>query len=96
MAGREVKGWVVPQPIGLLLLGAVISCGAYFYHEMGWQHDQLVILSTQKQDAEKVAAQEHADRALQASADQAWREKLNNQMSELRNEFKNLKTKAGQ
>lgn len=89
MAGREIKGGIVVHPIlATAILGAVISIGGLMYHnfstELTWQHDQLVILSTQKADAEKMAKQEHDDRALQESADRAWREKMSNQMAELR------------
>lgn len=89
VAGREIKGGIVVHPIlATAILGAVISIGGLMYHnfstELTWQHDQLVILSTQKADAEKMAKQEHDDRALQESADRAWREKMSNQMAELR------------
>lgn len=92
MAGREVKGFVVPQWMAVVLLGSFITIMGAMYKsfsgEMAWQHDQLVILSTQKQDAEKVAMQEHQDRALSESTNQAWREKMNNDMAELRRTIK--------
>lgn len=31
MAGREVKGWVVPQPLGVALIVTVLGVGGYMY-----------------------------------------------------------------
>lgn len=58
MAGREVKGGIVIHPIiATALLGAVIAIGLSVRSEMSWQHDQLVILATQKVEADKRAAE---------------------------------------
>lgn len=96
VAGREIKGGIVVHPVlASAILGAIVTIGGAMYYnsnaqanatrtELAWQHDQLVRLTTQKEDAEKAAKQEHDDRALQESADRAWREKLSNQMAELR------------
>lgn len=85
MAGREIKGGIVLHPIvATTILGLLVTLGLAFRSELNWQHDQLVILTTQKQDAEKAASQEHIDRANQESADKAWREKMTNQMNDLK------------
>jgi len=58
VAGREVKGGIVIHPIiATALLGAVIAIGLSVRSEMSWQHDQLVILATQKVEADKRAAE---------------------------------------
>lgn len=85
VAGREIKGGIVLHPIvATTILGLLVTLGLAFRSELNWQHDQLVILTTQKQDAEKAASQEHIDRANQESADKAWREKMTNQMNDLK------------
>lgn len=94
VAGREVKGFVVHPIIATAILGAMITFGFTQRSELNWQHDQLVILATQKEDAEKAAKQEHDDRANQDSADKAWREKMTNQMNELKFVVQNT-TKPG-
>lgn len=56
VAGREVKGGIVIHPIiATAILGAIVTVGLSIRSEMNWQHDQLVILSTQKLDADKRA-----------------------------------------
>lgn len=85
MAGREVKGGIVIHPIiAAAILGAIITIGLGLRSEMNWQHDQLIILTTQKADAERAAKEERDRRDLQESADKAWREKMSNQMAELK------------
>lgn len=85
MAGREVKGGIVIHPIiATAILGVIITIGLGLRSEMNWQHDQLIILSTQKADAEKSAKEERDRRDLQESADKAWRERISNQMAELK------------
>lgn len=84
MAGREVKGGIVIHPIiATAILGVIVTIGLGVRSEMNWQHDQLVKITTQKEDAEKAAAQEHADRAQQASTDAAWRERMRSDMNNL-------------
>ncbi len=56
MAGREVKGGIVIHPIiATAILGVVVTIGLSIRSEMNWQHDQIVIIRTQKDDAEKSA-----------------------------------------
>lgn len=62
MAGREIKGGIVIHPIiATAILGAVISIGGLMYHnfssELAWQHDKLVTLSVQKEEADKRATE---------------------------------------
>lgn len=96
MAGREVKGGIVIHPIiATAILGVVVTLGISARSEMNWQHDQLVRLATQKEDAEKAASQEHFDRQQQASADQAWRESMNNKMNNLNNLVSQAQIKKG-
>jgi hypothetical protein len=87
VANREVKGFVIHPIFASAIVGLIVTLGLSFRSELNWQHDQLVILATQKVDAEKSAQQEHIDRANQESADKAWREKMSNQMAELRLKF---------
>lgn len=84
VAGKEVKGFVIHPIFASAIVGLIVTLGLSFRSELSWQHDQLITLSTQKNDAEARAKQEHDDRALQESADRAWREKMTNQMAELR------------
>jgi len=52
--GRQIKGGIVIHPIiATALLGAVIAIGLSVRSEMSWQHDQIVKITTQKEDAEK-------------------------------------------
>lgn len=88
VAGREIKGGIVIHPlIASAILGIIVTLGLAVRSELNWQHDQLVILTTQKTEADARAKQEHDDRALQESADKAWRESMSNKMSELKNQF---------
>ena len=58
VAGREVKGGIVIHPIiATALLGAVIAIGLSIRSEMSWQHDQIIVISTQKLEGEKRAAE---------------------------------------
>lgn len=51
-----MKGGIVIHPIiATAILGAIVTVGLSIRSEMNWQHDQLVILSTQKLDADKRA-----------------------------------------
>lgn len=92
MAGREVRGLVVPPWAAAVFLTAILGGGGYAWKTVSdgqrENHDALIILKTQKEDAEKLALQEHNDRALQESADKAWREKMSNQMAELKMQIK--------
>lgn len=85
MAGREVKGGIVIHPIiASAILGVIVTIGLGLRSEMNWQHDQLIVITTQKDDAEKAAKMERDRRDLQESADKAWREKMSNSMAELK------------
>lgn len=70
--GRQIKGGIVLHPIvATAILGAIITIGGAMYHnfstELSWQHDQLVILATQKDDEQKAAAErkEELEKRLQ-------------------------------
>lgn len=61
MAGREVKGGIVIHPIiATAILGAIIASATFMYRtfsiELAWQHDKLITLSVQKEEADKRAA----------------------------------------
>jgi len=59
VAGREVKGGIVIHPIiATAILGVLVTIGLSIRSEMNWQHDQIVIIATQKADAEKSAEKE--------------------------------------
>lgn len=93
VAGREVKGGIVIHPIiATAILGVCVTIGLGLRSEMNWQHDQLIILSTQKMDSEKTAKEDRDKRDLQESADRAWREKMSNQMAELKLQYQSQRS----
>lgn len=99
MAGREIKGGIVIHPIiATAILGAMITVSGWMYYswsssaaetrkELAWQHDQIVIIATQKDDAEKAAAAAREAARQDAQLQALWREKIDKQMARL--ELKN-------
>lgn len=77
MAGREVRGIVIHPIIATAMLGAVVAIGLGIRSEMNWQHDQIVIIATQKADADKQLQLDRQERAQEKvtreSTDEAWR-----------------------
>lgn len=70
--GRQIKGGIVLHPIvATALLAAIIGIGGVMYRnfssELAWQHDQIVVMTTQKADAEKANAErkEELEKRLQ-------------------------------
>lgn len=66
--GRQIKGGIVLHPIiATAILGAIVAIGLSIRSEMNWQHDQIVIMTTQKADAEKAAIErkEELEKRLQ-------------------------------
>lgn len=76
MAGREIKGGIVIHPvIATAILGVIITLGLAARSEMNWQHDQLVIMTTQKAESEKAADRERQARAMK---DSEWDARIHN------------------
>lgn len=77
VAGREVRGIVIHPIIATAMLGAVVAIGLGIRSEMNWQHDQIVIIATQKADADKQLQLDRQERAQEKvtreSTDEAWR-----------------------
>jgi len=62
VAGREVKGGIVIHPIiATAILGVVVTIGLGIRSEMNWQHDQLVKMTTQKEESDKHDAEYRAE-----------------------------------
>mgnify|MGYP001574111478 CR=1 FL=1 len=60
--GREIKGGIVLIPIiATAILGVIVTLGLSFRAEQNWQHDQLVKMTTQKEESEKHDAEYRAE-----------------------------------
>lgn len=93
MAGREIKGGIVIHPIiATAILGVVVTIGLGIRSEMNWQHDQIIIIATQKADAADQLRVEKAERAsekaLRESTDEAWRTNIKVDIAKLAEQLK--------
>lgn len=95
MAGREIKGGIVLHPIlATAILGAIVSFGVVSYtvsasrdaeyrKEQAFQHDKLIILTTQRDDDQKAASASRESARQEQEFQKLWREKLDKQMARL-------------
>lgn len=93
VAGREIKGGIVIHPIiATAILGVVVTIGLGIRSEMNWQHDQIIIIATQKADAADQLRVEKAERAsekaLRESTDEAWRTNIKVDIAKLAEQLK--------
>lgn len=82
--GRQIKGGIVIHPIiATALVGVIVAIGLGLRSEMNWQHDQIVVIATQKADAEKARESEAAAAQRDREANEAWRLTMSNRMTKL-------------
>ena len=91
--GRQIKSGIVIHPIVATALLAILGTLALSIRsEMNWQHDQIIVIATQKADAAetlKAEKQERAnEKALRESTDEAWRTNMKVELAQIREQLK--------